>query len=102
MIPGEVMTADMVSCTRKAHLDYVPLPGGDAAAREPWRMALSYLLQNDLDWERSVHGPGAENVAALIQSPLCKWRTSSMGRLFDAVSSLCGLCHEQSFEAKAP
>jgi hydrogenase maturation protein HypF len=99
---GEVFSFTPSDYERRLHLEYVPLPGGDAAARQPWRMALAYLLHHGLDWERYVQEPGAQNVAALIDSPLCKWRTSSMGRLFDAVSSLCDLCHEQSFEAKAP
>ena len=46
---GEIMTADLVSFERKAHLDYLPLPGGDAAAREPWRMALVYLQRTFRD-----------------------------------------------------
>jgi hydrogenase maturation protein HypF len=99
---GEVLGFDPGGYERHLHLEYVPLPGGDAAARQPWRMALAYLIHHGLDWKAHVDDPRAENVAALVRSPLCKWRTSSMGRLFDAVSALCGLCSEQTFEARAP
>jgi len=99
---GEVMVFDPGSYSRKFHLDYVPLPGGDMAAKEPWRMALSYLESCSIDYRKYVRQPQAETVAALLRSDIRQFRTSSLGRLFDAVSSLCGLCHFATFEAKAP
>ena len=106
---GEVMMADLVSFQRKAHLDYIPLPGGDAAAREPWRMALIYLHRTfgdelfhlpipfvqDLDRERSELVVQIANKG--IHSPL----TSSCGRLFDAVSALLGIRKIIAFEGQA-
>ncbi len=106
---GEVMTADMVSFTRKAHLDYVPLPGGDAAAREPWRMALAYLhrtfgdelfhlpipLVQGLDREK------ARLVVQIAEKGIHSPPTSSCGRLFDAVSALLGIRKIIAFEGQA-
>lgn len=106
---GEFLLADYDDYYRFAHLEYVPLPGGDLAAKEPWRMAISYL--------RHAFGPEfplpgrmknipEEKIAAVnrmiekgINCPL----TSSVGRLFDAVSFLCGLAPERvEYEAQAP
>ena len=106
---GEIMTADLVSFARKAHLDYVPLPGGDAAAREPWRMALVYLHKSfgealydlpipfvqDLDRER------AELVLQIAEKGIRSPLTSSCGRLFDAVSALLGIRKIIAFEGQA-
>ena len=99
---GEVLVFDARSYRRAYHLEYVPLPGGDRAAQEPWRMALAYLLQNGLDHERHVRQENAPQVAALLRSEVRMYRTSSTGRMFDAVASLCGLCHYSIYEAKAP
>ena len=106
---GEVMMADLVSFKRKAHLDYVPLPGGDAAAREPWRMALIYLHRafrdklfhlpipfvQDLDRDR------AELVLQIAEKGIHSPLTSSCGRLFDAVSALLGIRKIIAFEGQA-
>ena len=106
---GEFLLADYTSFTRVAHLDPVPLPGGDLAARQPWRMALSYL--RDAFGEEIPPVPALKKIAptkrravlntmqAGVHSPL----TSSCGRLFDAVSFLTGLAPaEVEFEAEAP
>ena len=106
---GEIMTADMVSFTRKAHLAYIPLPGGDAAAREPWRMALVYLHKvfsddlfnlpipfvQDLDRER------AELIIQIAEKKINSPLTSSCGRLFDAASALLGIRKTIAFEGQA-
>jgi hydrogenase maturation protein HypF len=112
---GEFLVGDYCSFTRKAHLEYLPMPGGTAAIRHPWRMALSYVYSL-LGKEKSMkHLPlfasaalstdsGEEKVRVLLQqidrkmnSPL----TSSCGRLFDGVSALLGLCPSISFEGQA-
>jgi hydrogenase maturation protein HypF len=106
---GEFLLTDYSSFTRIAHFKPVPLPGGDRAAREPWRMALSYLKEAYGDEVPSL--PSLEKVdrksrhlvmnmiSSGINSPL----TSSCGRLFDAVSYLAGLAPvEVEFEAEAP
>jgi len=102
---GEFLVARLTDFERMAHLAYVPMPGGAAAVRRPARMALAYL--------RRAYGDDAERIAldlmphldrrearvALAQaarglnSPL----TSSMGRLFDAVSALLGVCVEATY-----
>lgn len=106
---GEVLQADRFSYRRIAHLALLPLPGGDHAAREPWRMAISalfstigardtgnFLVRDDrLD---PVHVEGVLGMlAARVNSPL----TSSCGRLFDAVSAILGLRFHEVFEAQA-
>jgi len=106
---GEFLLAEYSDYVRYAHFDYVPLPGGDMAAKEPWRMALVYL--------RKAFGPNIPVLKPLKQIPRIKqksiWQmmesglnsplTSSAGRLFDAVSFLCGLapCRIE-YEAEAP
>jgi hydrogenase maturation protein HypF len=92
---------------RLAHLAYMPLPGGDAAVRKPARTALAYLWKLGLEWEAglsSVEALCVEEKMALrsqlehtINTPL----TSSMGRLFDAVSALIGVRQEVNYEAQA-
>jgi hydrogenase maturation protein HypF len=102
---GEFLVARYASFERMAHLAYVPMPGGAAAVRRPARMALAHLAR--------AYGEQAERIArelmpqlaarearaALLQarrgvnSPL----TSSMGRLFDAVSALLGICVETTY-----
>ena len=106
---GEFLLSDYSSYTRVARFKPVPLPGGDRAAREPWRMALSYLREAyreeipELSCLRKVsrknRGLVLKMMASGIRSPL----TSSCGRLFDAVSFLAGLAPaEVEFEAEAP
>ncbi|MFQ5735571.1 MAG: carbamoyltransferase HypF [Thermodesulfobacteriota bacterium] len=106
---GEFMTAQMKGFTREAHLAYLPLPGGDRAAREPWRMALSYLFHAFGD-EAAHRAPllfkrltekEASVVAHMIRRGINSPLTSSMGRLFDAVSSIAGVRDRITFEAEA-
>ncbi len=106
---GEVLLCDSVSFSRRAHLSYVPLPGGDAAAKSPWRMGLVYLYhaygENLFDLSIPfVRGLDRETSSIILQmaqkgvnSPL----TSSCGRLFDAVSALIGIRKEIAYEGQA-
>jgi hydrogenase maturation protein HypF len=106
---GEFLVADFAGFERRAHLRYIPLPGGDAAVRQPWRAALSYLratfasqaLPEALPMLREV----PEKQIALVETMLARGintvQTSSCGRLFDAVASLIGLRHETNFEGQA-
>ncbi|MFF9645708.1 carbamoyltransferase HypF [Kitasatospora aureofaciens] len=104
---GEVLLADYAGSRRFAHLAYVPLPGGDTAVREPWRMALAHLRAAGLPWAEHLPCTAARPpelrrlLARQLERGLNCPPTSSMGRLFDAVSSLAGVCHDAGFEAQA-
>jgi len=105
---GEFLLADWHSFRRAGHLEYVPLPGGAAAIKKPYRMALSYLYTL-LGEDFSLAGLPLSHLDPVeldlikqqikrgINSPL----TSSAGRLFDAVSALAGVRGEIDYEAQA-
>lgn len=106
---GEFLVSSRSSFTRSAHLSYVRLPGGDAAVREPWRMALSYLVASfgenaekeaPFFFERR-EAKEAAIVKKMVETGLNSPLTSSAGRLFDAVASIIGLKDRISFEAEA-
>jgi len=103
---GEVLWAGLGGFERCAHLEYLPLPGGDAAIRHPERIALAYLMHllPNVDPARLLpRMPEAERrlVSAMVDTSLNTAFTSSMGRLFDAASALLGLCSEATHEAQA-
>jgi hydrogenase maturation protein HypF len=95
---GELLAGGLERAQRVGHLHPVRLPGGDAAVREPWRMACAWLVAA-LDGEAPlpvgivgrVDPQRWEQVAALARSGTASPLTSSVGRLFDAVSALCGI-----------
>lgn len=112
---GEFFTGSYYGFQRAGRLKYVRMPGGDAAAKEPWRMAVSYLVSSGYDitvkdpivrsltagvdearavqWLQTIH----RMLKTGFNSPL----TSSMGRLFDAISALAGVRNINSFEGQA-
>ena len=86
-----------------AHLRYVPLAGGDAAVREPWRAALAYL-EDALGSPARLEGVPEERVRVvrrMIEKGVNTVPTSSCGRLFDAVAAIIGLRREVTFEGQA-
>jgi len=104
---SEFMVADLARYRRRAHLRPAPLPGGDLAARKPWRAALGYLSLAP-EWSTEFESAFAsatstERTVAQLQvrkqvnAPLA----SSMGRLFDAAAAILGLRSEASFEGQA-
>ncbi len=103
---GEVLMGSEDGYRRVAHLRTFPLPGGDAAAREPRRSALGILSELLGDQarpfaERWFTGAESETLLAALKRPGLFPRTSSLGRLFDAVAALCGLPDRVSYEAQA-
>ena len=111
---GELLVGDFLQCERMGRLEPMPLPGGDAAIRAPWRIAASYLWRAGLlgddpaqadarlqaDWPALARWPAAGVLEMLARGVNCPV-TSSCGRLFDAVAALCGACHEAAYEAQA-
>jgi len=105
---GEFLLADWRNFKRAGHLEYVPLPGGAAAIRKPYRMALSYLYSllgegfplKDLPFER-LNPTELEIIKQQLKRRVNCPLTSSAGRLFDAVSALCGVREEIDYEAQA-
>jgi hydrogenase maturation protein HypF len=104
---GEVLIADYGTFRRVAHLTPVPLPGGDAAVRQPWRMALSHLWAAGIPWAPDLPPVAATEptersvVRTQLERRLNSVDTSSMGRLFDAIASLSGVRHRVTYEAQA-
>jgi hydrogenase maturation protein HypF len=108
---GEFLVGDYGGFHRAAHLEYLPMPGGDAAIRNPWRLALGYVyaLTHELpDLAPSSAEPGQsiseqekriirQQVDRHLNAPL----TSAAGRLFDAVAALIGIRHRVTYEAQA-
>ena len=102
---GEFLVAEPAKYERVGHLAPVPLPGGAAAIRQPWRMAAAYLA-------RAGRGLGVVAVTAGTRTsgrPFSRWPaqgvnaplTSSAGRLFDAVSALLGVRDTINYEGQA-
>lgn len=104
---GEFLLADYDGFVRFAHLAYVPLPGGDAAVHRPYRMALAHLWaagidrSDDLPCTTACPSDERRVLERQLERGLNCVPTSSMGRLFDAVSSLAGVCHRAGYEAQA-
>ncbi len=104
---GELMAASRARFRRMGHLAYHSLPGGDRAIHEPWQMLASYLIEVfGLKEARAVFRKyvgttwDVDAVARLLDSPVRPPKTSSMGRLFDAVGVLLGFAPVISFEAQ--
>ncbi|MFB6846968.1 carbamoyltransferase HypF [Streptomyces sp. NPDC056373] len=104
---GEILLADYTGFRRYARLSPAPLPGGDAGVANPCRLALARLWAAGLPWDPDLPCVTAcppRELAVLQQQlsgGLACVPTSSMGRLFDAVSSLVGVCHRAGYEAQA-
>ncbi len=119
---GELLLGDLRGFERVGHLGTARLPGGEAAIREPWRMACAWICELEAEaGNRAEASPAPadaapaiprglrgdvdprqwEIVASLARSGLSAPITSSMGRLFDAVSALCGVRARVSYEGQA-
>ena len=106
---GEVLVADYAGFARAAHFEYVAMAGGEAAIREPWRMAISYLwhhfgrdfISKDLTFLRDRDPRSIELICQALAKKINSPLTSSAGRLFDAVSALCGVRSAVNYEGQA-
>ena len=102
---GEFLIADYADFGRAGHLAPVPLPGGQAAIRQPWRMAAAYLEAAGLDAEHldvaRRHSGQWPAVVAMARKGLNAPLTSSAGRLFDAVAALLGVRDAINYEGQA-
>jgi hydrogenase maturation protein HypF len=99
---GELLVGGLADFERVGHLWPVRLPGGDRAAREPWRMACAWLEECGLAAPASVARPEAwDAVASMCRSGLHAPVTTSAGRLFDAVAALCGVRSKVTYEGQA-
>jgi hydrogenase maturation protein HypF len=106
---GEFLVADFGGFERRAHFRYVPMAGGDAVIRQPWRMALSYLRdafgQNSplpgVSFLQSIPEKQVDLVDTMLSRRINTVETSSCGRLFDAVAALVNLRQEVNFEGQA-
>jgi hydrogenase maturation protein HypF len=101
---GEVFVGNLKKFRRAAHLEYVAMPGADAAVREPWRMAASYLYKayGNNFLKKLKKGGRALFIKAMIDKKINSPLTSSAGRLFDAVGSIVLEKEDAAFEAELP
>jgi hydrogenase maturation protein HypF len=101
---GEFLMADYRGFRRVGHLEYLPMPGGEAAIRNPYRLAIGYLyaLTGSLSaWGAEIGEEELQIIRRQIDSGLNCPYTSAGGRLFDAVSALLGVCTQVSYEGQA-
>ena len=103
---GEVLLVDYAGFERLAHLEYMPLPGGDGSIKKPYRAALSYLREAGVEWSEDLPCVEAcpDNERRILKKQLeggfnCV-ATSSMGRLFDVVAAIAGVRQTIAYEAQ--
>jgi hydrogenase maturation protein HypF len=97
---GEALLGKPGSWRRVASFKPFRLPGGERASREPWRSAAALCWESGLDWHSGTHD--AVPLKSAWQNGLNAPATTAAGRLFDAASSLLGLCDSASFEGQGP
>ncbi|MBU3142776.1 carbamoyltransferase HypF [Clostridium sp. CF012] len=107
---GEFLICDYLEFTRVAHLDYIKMPGGEKAIKEPFRMAVSYLYKylsiNNIKKEVydrifELYGNKGINIINILNSNINCTDTSSMGRLFDAMANIIGITDLVTYEGQA-
>jgi len=107
---GEFFVGGLKGLKRAAHLGYIRMPGGEAAIREPWRMAISYLkyslgdrfLRSKIGFVRKLDKARCGVLTQMMARPINSPLTSSIGRLFDAVGSIVLEREAANFEAELP
>ena len=108
---GEFLIADTEGFERVAQFKYIPLPGGEAAIREPWKTAVSFIVEAKCgDAGATLEAIGfmekygtkeIEQIMIIARSSDFSPLSSGAGRLFDAVSALIGVCGRNTFEGEA-
>ena len=106
---GELFAGDRRGFSRRAWLRPIPLPGGEAAIRNPWRIAWAILYRlegtakdgKDLPFLKDRHPREQENLAVMVRRGINTPLSSGCGRLFDGVAALLGLCSRIDYEAEA-
>ncbi|MBW2410211.1 MAG: carbamoyltransferase HypF [Deltaproteobacteria bacterium] len=106
---GEVLVAEAKRFERVAHLDEVPMPGSSTAIKQPWRMALSYLLATfgdnlpdlGLPLLKQIEAQKINIIVEMMEKGVNCPQTSSLGRLFDAVAAIAGIRQRVNFEGQA-
>lgn len=107
---GEFFTGQLKNLNRIAHLEYICMPGGESSIRNPWQMALSYLYRAfgkevktlKLPFFKNIKKEEMNIILKMIDSDFNCPKTSSIGRLFDSVSSILGLIYKDAREAEGP
>ncbi|MCJ7458690.1 MAG: carbamoyltransferase HypF [candidate division Zixibacteria bacterium] len=105
---GEFLLADLQGFQRIAHFKYVPMPGGEAAIKNPWMMAVSYLyacygedfLNLNLEFVRKIDFSRWEIIRKMLDQKVNLFLTSSAGRLFDSVSVLLNFREKTNYEGQ--
>ena len=100
---GEIFLTDYSKFERLFHLNYMPLPGGDAAIKHPIRIAYAYLLASGInpDFLENISEIEKRIISKQIENEFNVFQTSSIGRLFDCVAAMLGLFPEITFEAQS-
>jgi len=102
---GEFLIVDKKGFNRAAYLNYIPMPGGEMAVKEPWRMALAYLYESFGDKYPDIMDKKLGKKAAILKTMIKKGlnspKTSSIGRLFDAAGTLINRTNFVKFEGEA-
>jgi hydrogenase maturation protein HypF len=103
---GEVLICTLEGFERFAHLEYVPMPGGDAAVRQPWRMAIAALHTAGFELDRAAALAGAGESEARVMLRMMERginapQTSSLGRIFDAAAAIIMKRRTVDYEAQA-
>lgn len=107
---AEAVIAGYSDFQRLYHFEYMPLPGGDMASKEPWRMAVSYLYTcfgsgyQDLPTPlfKDIERVKVENIRQMIDASVNTPLISSAGRLYDAVAAILGINYRATYQAEAP
>lgn len=107
---SEFLICDLNSYSRRSHFCYLPLPGGDAVTKEPWRSGISLLYQVygreftelDIPFVKNLDPHKTEWIITALSKKINTPLSAGAGRYFDALSAILGLCPVSNFHAEAP